>query len=235
MSSDDRSPQRSTLGAWQHTLLPLMGGLLVSLAAFFFLATLYLMLDLKAHVTDPPALSKRELVGLLELGNAAPVEKALVLLEANALERRYHQANISLMARLWTRYLGFLTGMILAFVGAGFVLGKMREQRADLAAEGAFGKLSLSTHSPGLLMVGMGTILMLTTILNHPRIDVADAPVYLATAHSRPAPTAYLPKPEPLDEDSPASDEPRTATDPIEDPVLDSLTEELDKLVPPTR
>lgn len=234
MAGDDLSPQRSTIGAWQRRLLPLMGGLLVGLVAFFFLATLYLMLDLKAHVIDPPTLTEGELTELLESGNAAPVEKALVLLEANALERRYHQANISLMARLWTRYLGFLTGMILTFVGAGFILGKMREQRADLAAEGAFGKLSLSTHSPGLLMVGMGTILMLTTILNHPRIDVADAPVYLATAHSRLVPTGDFPKPEPLHEDPRASGEHPAATDPIEDPVLDSLTGDLGKLVLPT-
>jgi hypothetical protein len=133
------------------------------------------------------------------------------------------------MARLWTRYLGFLTGTILAFVGAAFILGKMREERADLAAEGGFGKLTLSTHSPGLLMVSMGIILMLTTILNHPRIDVADAPVYLTAGVSTAQATRELPPPARWQD---SGEEPSEANAPqrsknIEDPEMGELMQEM--------
>jgi hypothetical protein len=46
------------------------------------------------------------------------------VLEADALQRRYHQANANMLARVWTRQLGFITGMLLALVGAAFILGR---------------------------------------------------------------------------------------------------------------
>jgi hypothetical protein len=238
-TDNNKSPsQHASVSTWQYRLLPLMAGLLITLAAFFFAASLYLVLDMKTRITSPPEVPQGDLLRVLEPGGGNATMGALLLLEENALARRYHQANISLMARLWTRYLGFITGMILSFVGAAFILGKMREARADLAAEGAFGKLSLSTHSPGLLMVAMGTILMLTTILNHPRIDIVDAPVYLGTAEAI-QPMAAKPKPAAWTDSTmqkptePATVENNGDGKVTTDPALDQLMEEMKKKVGP--
>lgn len=222
--------QHASLGAWQRSLLPLMAGLLVVLAAFFFAASLYLVIDIKARIESPPEVPRVELMRVLESGRGDASEMALIMLEENAIARRYHQANISLMARLWTRYLGFITGMILSFVGAAFILGKMRETRTELSAEGTFGKLGLSTTSPGLLMVAMGTILMMTTILHHPRIDLNDAPVFLSGAVTT-APAPALSPPLPWNDPSmvtvpgPATDASAPTADPDADSTSDATTD----------
>jgi hypothetical protein len=44
-------------------------------------------------------------------------------LERELIARRYDQVNLTVTTRLWTRLMGFITGMILALVGAAFVLG----------------------------------------------------------------------------------------------------------------
>ena len=50
-------------------------------------------------------------------------------LEQELVARRYEQANLMLSTSLWTRLMGFITGMILALVGAAFILGKLQEDR----------------------------------------------------------------------------------------------------------
>ena len=47
------------------------------------------------------------------------------------IKQRYHQANVLLMAGVRVRYPGLVTGMILALIGAVFVLGKIREERTE--------------------------------------------------------------------------------------------------------
>ncbi|NCB09427.1 MAG: hypothetical protein EOM73_14845, partial [Bacteroidia bacterium] len=51
---------------------------------------------------------------------------ALVKLEQESFYRRYNQAELLLMSRIFTKYLGFFTGMILAIVGAVFIIGRIR-------------------------------------------------------------------------------------------------------------
>jgi hypothetical protein len=88
------------------------------------------------------------------------------------------------MARVWVRYLGFVTGMILALVGAVFVLGKIREDRTDLGLQHKDFKGTLSTTSPGLVLATLGSILMLVTLLTHHEIDVADGPLYVTLPYA---------------------------------------------------
>jgi len=104
--------------------------------------------------------------------------ETLSTLEGYTLERRYHQANVLLMSRIWKKYLGFVTGMILALVGAAFILGKLREPTSTLDAETGIWKFSLTTASPGLLLALLGTILMITTIVTHKKIEVQDKSTY---------------------------------------------------------
>jgi hypothetical protein len=101
-------------------------------------------------------------------------------LERNTVARRYHQANVTLMARVWTHYLGFVTGMTLALVGAAFVLGRISEESSELqvGAGASTPSASLRTASPGLVLGAFGVVLMIVTIVTHHEIETKEVPVY---------------------------------------------------------
>ena len=123
--------------------------------------------------------------------------KTLLQLEANALQQRYHQAGVLLISRIWTRYLGFVTGMILALVGAAFILGKLRESSSQLGTEGAGWKVSITSASPGLILAVLGTVLMLGTLATRLEMQVNDGPVFLPQLYggrSEPSPQPLLPE-----------------------------------------
>jgi hypothetical protein len=85
------------------------------------------------------------------------------------------------MARIWTRYLGFVTGMICTLVGAIFILGKLQEPASALSADAVSWKVSLNTTSPGLMLALLGTILMMTTLIVPARIEVEDKAIFVGT------------------------------------------------------
>jgi hypothetical protein len=101
------------------------------------------------------------------------------MLEEHTINQRYHQANVALLVRATVKYFGFLTGMLMSLVGAVFVLGRLTEASSKLAAQGAFGKFTIATVSPGLILAVLGTVLMITTVLTNPPTDVNDGNVYL--------------------------------------------------------
>lgn len=103
----------------------------------------------------------------------------LAQLELYTIQRRYHQANMSLMSRVWVRYLGFVTGMALALIGATFILGKMREPEARVNAGSSVMKFSFAGASPGIFLVLAGLVLMLATILVRREINVGDGSIYM--------------------------------------------------------
>jgi uncharacterized protein YacL len=105
---------------------------------------------------------------------------ALVKLEQESFYRRYNQAELLLMSRIFTKYLGFFTGMILAIVGAVFIIGRIREDENNIegtVAEKA--RFNLVTSSTGIIFGLLGTALMMTTILHHRDIEVRDHALYL--------------------------------------------------------
>jgi len=195
---------------WQKRLLPVMVGLLVTLTAFFFVASFVQLYYLQTRIERAPRLDLSPAMASLDeiakdvqngkVGDQLAFNnrleyarwKTLSLLEANALQRRYHHAGVLLISRIWTRYLGFVTGTILAMVGAAFILGKLQEASSNLGAEGGLWKVSLTTASPGLVLATLGTILMLATLATNMDLQVNDGPVYLrdqpGTAASAPPP-----------------------------------------------
>jgi hypothetical protein len=172
---------------WQRRLLPLMAGMLVGLTFFFFIASFIQLYYLHHRIEQAPNLDLNAILKLSEKPTESALKKetlelmrlkTLALLEEHALKRRYHQANVLLMSRTWTRYLGFVTGMILALVGAAFIVGKLREPESKLNAEGVW-KFSITTASPGLILALLGTILMLVTMVTHHEIETKDKPAYV--------------------------------------------------------
>lgn len=185
-------------------MLPFAIAAIGLMAIFFFVSSLVQLGRLSETITYKPGHSISEGFIASERANPALATdgehlrwKTLVMLEEEALARRYTQVNATLMLRAWTRHLGFLTGMILAFVGAIFILSKLSETETQLSLEGAAAKGALATSSPGLVLAVLGTALMVVTLTANFEFSTRDLPVYLPGA-GVPA-EAALPPPAPLD------------------------------------
>jgi hypothetical protein len=171
---------------WQNKILPwlvIMPTLLM--LAFVVLATQQLMHFNEALETRPDATLVGEIIPLpkgdLTRANIDYIKwVTLTKLEQESFYRRYNQAGLLLMSRIYTKYLGFFTGMILAIVGSVFIIGKISEQTTTM--EGTIAekiKFNVVSSSPGILFGVLGTALMLSTILKHNDITVQDTPLYL--------------------------------------------------------
>lgn len=174
-----------SLNKWQKNMQPLMKQLIVGLALFFFIASCAQLFYLHRTIEQSPKLDLEKYISTFSAGKPLSSTKheklkfyTLILLENNALERRHHQANVLLMSRVWVRYLGFVTGMILAMVGAIFILGKLQEPSTELGAKSNVTEINLKSSSPGIILTALGVVLMLTTILTHHEIEVRDLAVY---------------------------------------------------------
>jgi hypothetical protein len=170
-------------------LQPFMVIVLSLVILFFFTASAVQLYYLHQRIEQSPALDLTPALQTLEANSPNASEKdklqiarwkTLATLEGNALQRRYHQANVLLMSRIWTGYLGFVTGMILALVGATFILGKLKESESKVDAGNEVWKFSVTSASPGLVLTVLGTILMITTIMGHYDIQVKDGQLYTA-------------------------------------------------------
>ena len=172
---------------WNLRLLPLMSRMLIGLTVFFFLATAAQLAYLHVEISSAPAGDFQDAMEMLdsagsaaELSLPAATVATQVSLERNAMERRYHQANVSLMSRVWTRYLGFATGMILAMVGAVFILGRLQTRTSEVGAKAQGTEFNIKSESPGLILATLGVALMIITIITHHEISVDDRAIYAA-------------------------------------------------------
>ena len=171
---------------WQTKLLPFMTSIIILLAVFFFITTLLQMIYLQISIANSPQFDVNKSLSGLQIDSAVNYQqkievtrlRSLILLEDVAMAKQYHQANVLLMSRLWISYIGFVTGMILAFTGAAFILGKLIEPPSTLDAASGENKLSFKTASPGLMLCLLGTVLMLATIVVHHQNDVKHVAVY---------------------------------------------------------
>lgn len=164
--------------------MPLMIRTVVGLTVFFFVATLGQLVYLNSRIHDAPELDISNVALPESTDLDASRLRAQILLESIAIARRYHQANVLLMSRVWARYLGFVTGMILALVGAVFILGKLQEAQTEVGASAANADFSLKTTSPGLVLAVLGVALMVTSIVTHHDIETRDTPIYFTTESS---------------------------------------------------
>lgn len=190
---------------WQDRLLPFMVVVLVSLAIFGCVANVIQVHQVQAHIEAAHEINlEPALAGLANVKDATPNDRfiyarwqTLALLEVNSITSRYHQAGVMLLTRVYIIFLGFATGMVLALVGATFILGKLRESESKIDGKGAFGTFSMSSASPGLVLALFGTILMIATILNKSEITVKDQslyvpePLYTMTEKERPEPNKH--------------------------------------------
>jgi hypothetical protein len=174
---------RLTNIAWQRILMPLTALILIVLTAFFCWSSFRQYSDLQKHSAATPMERLSSVMDLLAHDSTAEYSEkleaakwwTLASLEANTMENRFHQGNTMILLAIWTRYLGFITGMVLSLVGAMFVLGRLRESQTTLTGEGRGWKISVLSSSPGLVLVILGSVLMLTTILKQTQLDVTNS------------------------------------------------------------
>jgi hypothetical protein len=105
---------------------------------------------------------------------------ALTKMEEYSINRRYNQAGEILVSGIYTKYMGFFTGMILAIVGSIFIISKLKEDTSNL--EGTINEhinFKLVSSSPGIVFGVLGTLLMVTTIFKTVESNVTDAPLFL--------------------------------------------------------
>lgn len=183
------------LKAWQQRLLPLMSRMLIGLTLFFLVASFVQLYVLHERIDRAPTLDPSTLQFDMPAGADAVAFRRMTIearLEANIVARRYHQANIAMLSRVWVHYLGFVTGMILSLMGSAFILGKLTTDRSEW--EGKVGDASgaLRTASPGIALATLGVVLMITTIVVHHDIETIDRPTYFQ-CHCKPDEDA-LPK-----------------------------------------
>lgn len=185
MDVEDRKARE--LVRWQQRLLPFAIGAIGLMAIFFFVSSMIQLGRLNETIAHKPSTSISKALAAYEAASPDKATegehlrwKTLALLEEQTLDRRYAQVNSTLMLRAWTRHLGFLTGMILAFVGAIFILAKLSESQTQLSLESAGAKGALATSSPGLVLAVLGTALMIVTLTANFEFSTRDLPVYLA-------------------------------------------------------
>jgi hypothetical protein len=164
-----------------------MRGILVGLTIFFFAVTLVQISYLHYTIQRAPEVDLGFPAGEALASQAGDFSQALAArqldilsrLEALVIERRYHQMSVAIMSGLWLRYMGFVTGMILALVGAAFILGKLREPVSEISGKGAGVDFSLRSASPGIILVVLGVVLMMATIMDQDTYETQAKGIYL--------------------------------------------------------
>ena len=181
----------SRVWRWQVRLLPFMVGAISLLAIFFFVSSLIQIEKLHRSVALEDQTEVSTVLANLDADAAkispdARIEllkwKARATLEADVVKRRYQQVRSTLQLRAWTRHMGFMTGMIMAFVGAIFIMSKLKEQETNLTGEYQAVKWGLATSSPGIVLATLGTALMFVTIVVDYTFDTRDVAVYLESS-----------------------------------------------------
>lgn len=193
------------LARWQGRLLPFLIIAISLMAVFFFVSSLLQLGRLSEAVAYRPDTRVAASLEAFERQSPKAVDveyarwKTLVLLEEGAVRQRYAQVNATLMLRAWTRHLGFLTGMILALVGAIFILAKLSESETKLSMQGVGGAGgALATSSPGIVLAVLGSVLMVVTLTIDFEFTTTDVPVYLGRASSS---ADAMPPPAALDDE----------------------------------
>ena len=175
---------------WQHKLLPFTTRFLVVIVVGYFLFSMFEFYEMRGLLQgDETAKVRSEIESMVlhsgKNASSSPdsanvVWKSLLLMETDGMEKRYRTASALLISRIWTKQLAFVTGMVLAFIGAVFILSKLSEARTDVSVAVQDWKASLSSASPGLVLAFFGTTLMSISLLYQPKIEVQDRPIYFS-------------------------------------------------------
>lgn len=186
---------------WQRRLLPFMIGSIAAMGLFFFVASFLQLSSLRARLAATPVDLSQVFIQFEQTPAGRSLQadfeylkwKTLVRLEQEVISHRYDQSASAVLTRVWTRYLGFVTGMVLALTGAVFILGKLQEAPTRLETKAEAFQAALYTSSPGIVLAVLGTVLMSITLLVRFELETRDVPTYVRAqpAAPLPAPSAF--------------------------------------------
>jgi hypothetical protein len=190
---------------WQRRLLPFMMGVMTVMAALFFVFSALHIYQVTNFIkeADVSAIHDQLQIEIDKASTGATpttqdiVAHSLLLLEADALDRRYHQAGGLLMSRIWSQQLSFVTGMVLAFVGAAFILGKLSEDLTQISGGSGEWKVAITSASPGIILSFFGTVIIVCSLFGDAKLDVSDGAAYvqLLQSHAAQGPSEADPLP----------------------------------------
>ncbi len=175
---------------WQTRLLPFMICFIVLMAGVFFVFSGFHVYQVTRFVqaADGPDI-RTQIASEINKTTGQTVtadevmEHSLLLLEADALDKRYHQAGGLLISRIWGRQLAFMTGIVMAFVGAVFILGKLSEGASEISGGASEWKIAISSASPGIILSFFGTVVIVCSLFVRASLDVSDGPAYVNVLH----------------------------------------------------
>lgn len=174
MTNQGNDNESKRLWLWQSKLKIWLQLTVSILIVLFLLLSAWQINYLQKRIEQAPDLEKPTI-----FASSGKAEQNAYILEYFMIQRRYHQANVVLMSRIWVVYLSFIAGIILAIVGAGFILAKIRETPTNISASSEALKISIISSSPGIIMVFLGVVLIIITVMTKQEIDVVDANIYL--------------------------------------------------------
>lgn len=164
--------------AWQTKLLPFVVIFLPLLCVVYFWIYVNQIGKIEGRRQREEAQSITQQINALTRKNSS-IEEKLYTAELLALLHRHQSADDVIDSRMLTISLSFLTGVILAFVGAIFILGKFSEDPTKLEASQEKLRLSLVSSSPGIILSTLGVALICICIVSKTSIDVKDEALYL--------------------------------------------------------
>jgi len=182
--TESLSAEARELARWRRRMLMPMLALLSLLTLAFIVASVWQIADVQRRIgsatagEQPFAAIDQQLASGAASIPAADL-RARIALEHQALTLRYQQASAVLASRAWVRFMGFLTGMVLALIGSTFTLGRLETSAVQASGEGPGWKGSLATTSPGLVLAALGTILMVGAVVVRINVDVREVSTYL--------------------------------------------------------
>ncbi|MGL4541697.1 MAG: hypothetical protein ACRCUI_04215 [Polymorphobacter sp.] len=204
------------LASWRRRLMPFAIVMILFGSAFFIWVSYQQFSDIAGSIKASSGGNEIVQVIIGDQGAANPMpmaEKAQLLMAERAQRANLSRASASLLVSLWTRNMGFVTGMILAMVGATFILSRLDDAGSQLSAEQGMIKGSLKTSSPGIVLVVLGTVLMVIAMsVRYTESGKDSSQTAAATAPSNPPVSVALP------EDGPADSVPADGADPSPEP-----------------
>jgi hypothetical protein len=165
------------LERWQNRVLPWATRFLAVSALVFAILTVAQLGWLQWHIMGMATSDGRS-----DVRSAMAAAGGYYLLEYTTIERRYEQSNALLLSRTWIKYLGFLTGMLMVFVGSTYVIGRFVEHEAKIEFGRGDMKGALTASSPGIIVSVLGTIVIVVSIYVNHAVETFDGAIYLARA-----------------------------------------------------
>lgn len=117
------------------------------------------------------------------------IETARIYLEMDAMRDRQERTNYAVAARTWSRSVTTAFGIILIFFGMIFVLSKIGESSLTKMSGKSVGEIvrfSLTTSSPGIVMIMIGALLMSIPHFSPQTISTRDGAIYVSVSHTHP-------------------------------------------------